>query len=91
MTRAPYETGIVLSGGGARAAYQIGALRAVARILGRSSTTPFRVIGGTSAGAVSAIAPSPRATRLGVLVLVVTLAILALEMWGIRASLNSLF
>ena len=54
MTRAPYETAIVLSGGGARAAYQIGALRAIARILGRSSTTPFRVICGTSAGAINA-------------------------------------
>jgi hypothetical protein len=40
---------------------------------------------------LSAIAPSPRAARLGVVVLVVTLAILALEMWGIRASLRSLF
>jgi NTE family protein len=54
VTRVPYETAVVLSGGGARAAYQIGALRAVARILGRSSTTPFRVICGTSAGAVNA-------------------------------------
>jgi len=54
VTRAPHQTGIVLSGGGARAAYQIGALRAVARILGRTSTTPFRVICGTSAGAVNA-------------------------------------
>jgi NTE family protein len=54
VTRASYETGVVLSGGGARAAYQIGALRAVARILGRTSTTPFRVICGTSAGAVNA-------------------------------------
>lgn len=40
---------------------------------------------------MSAIAPSPRATRLGILVLVVTLAIIALEMWGIRASLRSFF
>jgi NTE family protein len=54
VARAPYETAIVLSGGGARAAYQIGALRAIARILGRSSTTPFRVICGTSAGAINA-------------------------------------
>jgi NTE family protein len=54
MTRAPYETGVVLSGGGARAAYQIGVLRAVARILGRGSPLPFRVICGTSAGAVNA-------------------------------------
>ena len=54
MTRAPYETGIVLSGGGARAAYQIGVLHAIAHMLARTSTTPFRVICGTSAGAVNA-------------------------------------
>ena len=49
-----YETGVVLSGGGARAAYQIGVLRGVAKILGRSATTPFSVISGTSAGAINA-------------------------------------
>lgn len=49
-----YETGVVLSGGGARASYQIGVLRGVARILGRSSAAPFRVISGTSAGAINA-------------------------------------
>ena len=54
MTRAPYETGVILSGGGARAAYQIGVLRAIARILDRASPLPFRVICGTSAGAVNA-------------------------------------
>jgi NTE family protein len=45
---------VLLSGGGARAAYQVGALRAVAGILGRSSRQPFRVICGTSAGAINA-------------------------------------
>jgi hypothetical protein len=40
---------------------------------------------------MSALAPSPRATRLGIVVLIITLAILALEMWGIRSSLSSLF
>jgi len=45
---------VLLPGGGARAAYQVGALRAVARILGRSSRQPFRVICGTSAGAINA-------------------------------------
>jgi NTE family protein len=44
---------VLLPGGGARAAYQVGVLRAVARILGRSSQ-PFRVICGTSAGAINA-------------------------------------
>lgn len=45
---------VLLPGGGARAAYQVGALRAVATILGRSSRQPFRVICGTSAGAINA-------------------------------------
>lgn len=49
-----YETGVVLSGGGARASYQIGVLRGVAKVLGRSSAAPFRVISGTSAGAINA-------------------------------------
>src|ERR1700758_3932194 len=45
---------VLLPGGGARAAYQVGVLRAVATILGRSSHQPFRVICGTSAGAINA-------------------------------------
>jgi NTE family protein len=48
------ETAVVLPGGGARAAYQVGALRAVARILGREEKQPFRIICGTSAGAINA-------------------------------------
>ena len=51
---ADHETGLVLSGGGARAAYQAGALRALARIVGRGATSPFPVIAGTSAGAINA-------------------------------------
>ncbi len=47
-------TGLVLSGGGARAAYQVGALRAIARTLPKSSRQPFPVICGTSAGAINA-------------------------------------
>ena len=46
--------GLVLSGGGARAAYQAGALRAVAAILGKRRHRPFPVICGTSAGAINA-------------------------------------
>ena len=48
------ETGLVLPGGGARAAYQVGALRAIARVLGKRATQPFPVICGTSAGAINA-------------------------------------
>jgi NTE family protein len=45
--------GLVLTGGGARAAYQVGVLQALAELLPRNRN-PFPVIAGTSAGAVSA-------------------------------------
>jgi NTE family protein len=48
------ETGLILPGGGARAAYQIGALRAVAQVLKRDVAQPFPIICGTSAGAINA-------------------------------------
>jgi NTE family protein len=48
------QTAIILSGGGARAAYQVGALRAIAHIIGRDTRMPFPVICGTSAGAINA-------------------------------------
>ena len=50
-------TGLVLTGGGARAAYQVGVLRAIARIrsdAGVHGGNPFPVIAGTSAGAINA-------------------------------------
>lgn len=47
--------GLVLAGGGARAAYQAGVLMAVARILPRNAANPFPVISGTSAGAINAV------------------------------------
>lgn len=52
--------GLVLTGGGARGAYQAGVLRAVAEIVG-PGPTPFRVIAGTSAGGINAavLASSP--------------------------------
>jgi NTE family protein len=52
-------TGLVLTGGGARAAYQVGVLKAVARIRRDCDAprgNPFPVIAGTSAGAVNAAA-----------------------------------
>jgi NTE family protein len=48
--------GLVLTGGGARSAYQVGVLKAIADMLRRGSPCPFPVITGTSAGAVSAVA-----------------------------------
>jgi len=54
MADRDHDIAVLLPGGGARAAYQVGVLRAVARILGRSSRQPFRIICGTSAGAINA-------------------------------------
>ncbi len=48
-------TGVVLTGGGARAAYQVGVMRAIADMFPGSSY-PFDVITGTSAGAINAMA-----------------------------------
>jgi len=56
MSEAPGLLGLVLTGGGARSAYQVGVLKGVADLLRRGSACPFPVITGTSAGAVSAIA-----------------------------------
>ncbi len=62
-------TALVLSGGGARAAYQVGVLRALARLrrqaLGPAarSRNPFGVICGTSAGAINACALAANADR----------------------------
>ena len=49
---APPKVGLVLTGGGARAAYQVGVLRAIAEMLPKGTRNPFPVICGTSAGAL---------------------------------------
>ena len=57
-------TGLVLTGGGARAAYQVGVLKAIAQIrrdAGVTGVNPFPVIAGTSAGAINAAALACRA------------------------------
>jgi NTE family protein len=58
----PVVPGLVLTGGGARAAYQVGVLKAVAGIF-PDQPNPFRVIVGTSAGAVAAAVIASRARR----------------------------
>jgi len=50
------KTALVLSGGGARAAYQVGVLQALAEILPDELENPFPIICGTSAGAINAVA-----------------------------------
>lgn len=48
------RTGLILSGGGARAAYQVGVLRAAADIMPPGCHNPFEIICGTSAGGLNA-------------------------------------
>jgi NTE family protein len=48
-------TGLILSGGGARAAYQVGVLAGIADLLPVGAKNPFPVIVGTSAGAINAV------------------------------------
>jgi NTE family protein len=62
------KVGLVLPGGGARAAYQVGALRALADLLPARSVNPFPVVTGTSAGAVNATAIAVHADRFRVAV-----------------------
>ncbi len=50
----PSTNGLILPGGGARAAYQVGVLRALADMLPASARMPFPVISGVSAGAINA-------------------------------------
>ncbi|AFU97312.1 patatin-like phospholipase family protein [Simiduia agarivorans] len=56
MSAIKLKNALVLSGGGARAAYQVGVLQAIAEILPASQRNPFPIICGTSAGAINALA-----------------------------------
>lgn len=50
------KTAILLTGGGARAAYQVGVLKAIAQQYPRNSRIPFQIVCGTSAGAINGTA-----------------------------------
>lgn len=49
------KIGLILTGGGARAAYQVGVLKAISEFTPRQSPVPFQIICGTSAGALNAV------------------------------------
>ncbi len=55
-SKPPPKIGLILGGGGARAAYQVGVLKAIAELHPEDSHTPFKIISGTSAGSINAIA-----------------------------------
>jgi NTE family protein len=71
--------GLVLTGGGARAAYQVGVIKALAEITG-SDATPFKVMTGVSAGAINAAYLLSRADHFG---------IAAQGLWDLWAGLES--
>ena len=62
------KTALVLPGGGARGAFQVGVLKAIADMHPKHASNPFSIISGTSAGALNAVALASSANnfRLGV-------------------------
>lgn len=64
----PGKLALVLPGGGARAAYQIGALRAMAELWPAKAGNPFPIVVGTSAGAINATELAIHADRFRVAV-----------------------
>ena len=57
------KTGLVLPGGGARGAFQVGVLKAIAELMPKGSPNPFAVISGTSAGAINSVVIASKARR----------------------------
>ena len=55
------KTALVLPGGGARGAFQVGVLKALAEVMPRKNANPFSVISGTSAGAVNSVVLASKA------------------------------
>lgn len=59
--RGAQRKALVLPGAGARGAYQVGVLKAIAHLLPKPSENPFSIITGTSAGAINAAVLASRA------------------------------
>ncbi len=70
------KTALVLPGGGARGAFQVGVLKAIAELLPPRAPNPFPILSGTSAGAINSVVLASKARRF-------CLAVEALEhVWG---------
>ncbi len=65
---ADHKTALVLPGGGARGAFQVGVLKALAELMPKGSPNPFAVISGTSAGAINSVVLASKARRFRVAV-----------------------
>ncbi|MEX1266943.1 MAG: patatin-like phospholipase family protein [Woeseia sp.] len=63
MERQDHKTALVLPGGGARGAFQVGVLKAIAELVPRGAPNPFPILSGTSAGAINSIVLASRARR----------------------------
>ncbi|NNC77461.1 MAG: patatin-like phospholipase family protein [Woeseiaceae bacterium] len=57
------KTALVLPGGGARGAFQVGVLKALAELVPKGTINPFQIISGTSAGAVNSVVLASKARR----------------------------
>ena len=62
------KTALVLPGGGARGAFQVGVLRAIAEMLPHGCSSPFPILSGTSAGAINSVVLASKARRFRVAV-----------------------
>ena len=62
------KTALVLPGGGARGAFQVGVLRAIAELLPHGCSNPFPILSGTSAGAINSVVLASKARRFRVAV-----------------------
>jgi len=54
---------LVLPGGGARGAFQVGVLKAIAELRPKGAPNPFSVMSGTSAGAINSVVLASKAKR----------------------------
>ena len=54
---------LVLPGGGARGAFQVGVLKAIAELQPKGAPNPFSVMSGTSAGAINSVVLASKAQR----------------------------
>lgn len=57
------RTALLLGGGGARAAYQVGVLKALAELVPEGCPNPFPIICGTSAGSINTVAMASNANN----------------------------
>ena len=62
------KTALVLPGGGARGAFQVGVMKAIAELVPRGTVNPFGIISGTSAGAINSVVLAAKARRFRVAV-----------------------